>query len=84
VGNDFTNNGTINLRMASPSSRTPLAIGGGLVEGSGSVFNFTLDNTNAGMVYIFITFGGTETTGATFNTNAGSVNHNSNSITVTT
>jgi hypothetical protein len=84
VGNDFTDNGTVNLGMASPSSATPLVVGHNLVEGAGSVFNLTLGNTNAGLVYIFIMFGGTETLGATFNANAGIVHHNSNGITVTT
>jgi hypothetical protein len=84
VANNFTDNGTVNLSMASPSSATPLQIGNNLIEGAGSVFNLTLGNTSALLNYIFITFGGTETTGATFNTNAGSVNHKSGSITVTT
>jgi hypothetical protein len=48
------------------------------------VFNLTLGDTNAGLVYIFLTFGGTETLGATFNANAGIVHHNSNGVTVTT
>jgi hypothetical protein len=84
VGNDFTDNGTVNLSMATPSSSTPLVVGHDLVEGAGSIFNLTLGNTNAGLAYIFITFGGTETGGATFSANAGTVSHNSNSITVTT
>ena len=84
MGHDFTDNGTVNLGMASPSSATPLVVGHNLVEGPGSVFNLTLGNTNAGLVYIFIMFGGTETMGATFNTNAGTMHHNSNNISVTT
>jgi hypothetical protein len=84
VGNDFTDNGTVNLSMASPSSATPLVIGHDLVEGAGSVFNLTLGNTNAGLAYIFITFGGTDPTGATFTTNAGTVHRNSQGIAVTT
>jgi hypothetical protein len=84
VGNDFTNNGTVSLRMTSPGSATPLAIGNNLIEGAGSAFTFTLDNTSAGLTYIFLTFGGTETAGATFSDNAGTVNHNAHNITVTT
>jgi hypothetical protein len=84
VGNDFTNNGTVILRMTSPGSAKPLAIGHNLVEGAGSAFTFTLDDTGAGLTYIFLTFGGTEAAGATFSANAGTVNHNANNITVTT
>jgi hypothetical protein len=84
VGNNFTNNGTVRLRMSSPGSSTPLVIGNNLVEGAGSAFTFTLDNTSAGLTYIFLTFGGTETAGATFSANAGTVNHNTHNITVTT
>jgi hypothetical protein len=84
MANNFTNNGTVNLSMSAPTSATPLVIGNNLVEGTGSVFNLTLGNTNAGLVYIFIMFGGTETLGATFNANAGTVNHNAHNITVTT
>jgi hypothetical protein len=84
VGNDFTNNGTVNLSMALPTSATPLVVGHNLVEGSGSVFNLTLGDTSAGLAYIFITFGGTDPTGATITTNVGTVNHNSNNISVTT
>ena len=84
VGNDFTDNGTVNLSMAVPASATPLVVGHDLVEGAGSVFNLTLGNTNAGLAYIFITFGGAETGGATFSANAGTVHHNSNNISVTT
>jgi hypothetical protein len=84
VGSIFTNYGTVNMTMASPSSATPLVIGTNLVEGSGSVFNFNLGNTNAGLAYIFLTFGGTDPGGATFNANAGTVQHNSNNISVAT
>jgi hypothetical protein len=84
VADNLTNDGTVNLSMASPASATPLAVGNNLVEGAGSVFNLALGDTSAMLSYIFITFGGTETTGATFNTNAGSVLHKSNSINVTT
>jgi hypothetical protein len=84
VANNFTINGTVNLNMASPASPTPLAIGNNLVEGGGSAFNFTIGNTSSGLTYIFITFGGTETLGSTFSTNAGTVNHNTHNITVTT
>ena len=48
------------------------------------MFNLTLGDTNAGLVYIFLTFGGTETTGATLNANAGTVHRNSHGIAVTT
>jgi hypothetical protein len=83
VGNDFTDNGTVNLSMAAPSIATPLLIGRNLVEGAGSVFNLALGDTNAGLVYIFLTFVGTDPGGAAFHTNAGTVNHNGNSISVT-
>jgi hypothetical protein len=86
VADNFTNNGTVNLSMTSPSpsSATPLQIGNNLVEGAGSVFNLTLGNQGTGLTYIFITFGGTETRNATFTANAGTVNHNAHNITVTT
>jgi sugar lactone lactonase YvrE len=84
VGNDFTNDGTVNLGMATPSSAPPLVVGHNLVEGSSSVFNFTLGEMNGGLVYIFLTFGGIETTGATFTANAGTVHHNGNNISVAT
>jgi hypothetical protein len=84
VGNDFTNNGTVNMSMAVPSSAPPLVIGHNLVEGPGSVFNLTLGNPSAGLVYIFLTFGGSEISGATFNANAGTVHHNGNNISVAT
>jgi hypothetical protein len=88
TGNVFTNNGTVNLSMASPSSATPLVIGTNLVEGSGSHFNLTLGTTSPSpLTYIFITFGGTETTGAIFSVSptspSSTVHHNTRNITVT-
>jgi hypothetical protein len=70
--------------MSAPNSATPLVIGNNLVEVSGAVFNLNLGITTAGLTYIFLTFGGTETTGATFNVNAGTVQHNSHNISVLT
>jgi hypothetical protein len=84
VTSNFTNNGTVNLSMATSTSNTPLVIGNNLIEGTGSVFNLNLGNTATGLTYIFITFGGTESGSATFNKNAGTVNHNMHNITVTT
>jgi hypothetical protein len=84
VSGNFTNNGAVNLSMATPAGATPLVVGNNLVEGSGSVFTFTLGNTSAGLSYILITFGGTEPTGAMFNPTTGTVNHNSQSVTLTT
>jgi hypothetical protein len=86
VGNDFTDNGTVNLSMASGAgiTPTPLVIGHNLIEGAGAIFNLTLGNLNAGMVYVFITFGGTEIPGATFNTNGGTLHHYGNTVLVAT
>jgi hypothetical protein len=84
VGKDFTNNGTVKLSMASPAISMPLALGNNLIEGVGSVFNLTLGQTNSGLSYSFIAFGGTDPAGATFTTNAGTVTRNGHSITVTT
>jgi hypothetical protein len=86
TGNDFTDSGTVNLSMASGSgiTPTPLVIGHNLIEGAGAVFNLTLGNTNAGLVYVFLTFGVLEIPGATFNTNAGTIHHYANTVLVAT
>jgi hypothetical protein len=58
VGNDFTENGTLNLSVSAPGNATaPLVVGGAATLASGSHLNLAMGGPASGVTYLFMQFG---------------------------